>query len=185
MGADLKVIRMKNWQREMYYDETSLIWVSPSPNMPTLNTALVYPGTCLVEGTNISEGRGTVKPFEMMGAPWIEGIKLCQRLNSKKLPGVIFRLVYFSPLMSKYKDKKCQGVQFHIIDREAFLPVLSGLMEEGAKEIVKRGITSKDVVVGIAASKRTPYVIGALKKARGIGAGNHLCDLQSPFPGEY
>ena len=127
MGADLKVIRMKNWQREMYYDETSLIWVSPSPNMPTLNTALVYPGTCLVEGTNISEGRGTVKPFEMMGAPWIEGIKLCQRLNSKKLPGVLFRPVYFSPLMSKYKDKKCQGVQFHIIDREAFLPVLSGL----------------------------------------------------------
>ena len=127
IGADLEVIKMKNWTREMYYDGTSLIWVPPSPNMPTLDTALVYPGTCLVEGTNVSEGRGTVKPFEMVGAPWIEGIKLCRRLNSKKLPGVLFRPVYFSPLMSKYKNEKCQGVQFHIIDRETFLSILSAL----------------------------------------------------------
>jgi len=127
MGVDLKVIKMKNWQRKMYYDETSLIWVSPSLNISTLDTAFIYPGTCLVEGTNISEGRGTVKPFEMIGAPWIDGIELSRELNSRKLPGVLFRPVYFSPLMSKYKDKKCEGVQFHTTDREAFLPVLSGL----------------------------------------------------------
>lgn len=127
MGVDLRVIKMKNWQREMYYDETSLIWVSPSPNISTLDTAFIYPGTCLVEGTNISEGRGTVKPFEMIGAAWIDGIELSRELNSRKLPGVLFRPVYFSPLMSKYKDKKCEGVQFHTTDREAFLPVLSEL----------------------------------------------------------
>ncbi|MEA3485347.1 MAG: DUF1343 domain-containing protein [Candidatus Aerophobetes bacterium] len=127
MGADLKIIKMKNWQRKMYYDETSLIWVPPSPNMPALDTALVYPGTCLLEGTNISEGRGIVKPFEMIGAPWIDGIELSRELNSRKLPGVLFRPVYFSPSMSKYKNKTCQGVQFHIVNRDAFLPVLSGL----------------------------------------------------------
>lgn len=127
MGADLKVIKMKNWQREMYYDETSLIWVSPAPNIVTLDTAFIYPGTCLVEGTNVSEARGTVKPFEMIGAPWINGIELSRELNSRKLPGVLFRPVYFSPLMDKYKDKRCEGVQFHITDKEAFLPVLSAL----------------------------------------------------------
>lgn len=92
--ADLKVIRMKNWQREMYYDETSLIWVSPSPNMPTLNTALVYPGTCLVEGTNISEGRGTVKPFEMIGAPWIY-ILIVLSGDSHRLRTPVFSLICF------------------------------------------------------------------------------------------
>lgn len=127
MGVDLKVIKMKNWQRGIYYDETSLIWVPPAPNILTLDTAFIYPGTCLIEGTNISEGRGTVKPFEMIGAPWIDAIELSRELNSRKLPGVLFRPVYFSPLMSKYKDKKCEGVQFHTTDREAFLPVLSGL----------------------------------------------------------
>jgi len=127
MGVDLKVIKMKNWQRGIYYDETSLIWVPPAPNILTLDTAFIYPGTCLIEGTNISEARGTVKPFEMIGAPWIDGIELSRELNSRKLPGVLFRPVYFSPLMSKYEDKKCEGVQFHTTDREAFLPVLSGL----------------------------------------------------------
>ena len=127
MGVDLKVIKMKNWQRKIYYDETSLIWVPPAPNILTLDTAFIYPGTCLVEGTNISEGRGTVKPFEMIGAAWIDGIELSRELNSRKLPGVLFRPVYFSPLADKYKDKKCEGVQFHTTDREAFLPVLSGL----------------------------------------------------------
>lgn len=127
MGVDLKVIKMKNWQRGIYYDETSLIWVPPAPNILTLDTAFIYPGTCLIEGTNISEGRGTVKPFEMIGAAWIDAIELSRELNSRKLPGVLFRPVYFSPLMSKYKDKKCEGVQFHTTDREAFLPVLSGL----------------------------------------------------------
>ena len=127
MGVDLKVIKMKNWQREMYYDETSLIWVSPAPNIVTLDTAFIYAGTCLVEGTNVSEGRGTVRPFEMIGAPWIDGIELSRELNSRKLPGVLFRPVYFSPLMDKYKDKRCEGVQFHVTDREAFLPVLSAL----------------------------------------------------------
>lgn len=127
INVDLTVVKMKYWRRNMWYDETGLIWVQPSPSMPTLDTATVYPGTCFIEGTNVSEGRGTTRPFELIGAPWIDGVKLSMALNSQKLPGVLFRAAYFSPTFSKYVGEVCCGFQVHVIDRTVFKPVETGL----------------------------------------------------------
>ena len=120
--ANLKVIPMQGWIREMWYDETLLPWVIPSPNMPSLDTATVYPGQVFLEGTNVSEGRGTTRPFELFGASWIDGFKLTVRLNSLKLDGVIFREAWFTPVFSKYKGKLCGGAQIHVFDRDKFKP---------------------------------------------------------------
>lgn len=127
IGADLTVVKMENWHRNMWYDNTGLIWVHPSPNMPTLDTATVYPGTCFFEGTNTSEGRGTTKPFELIGAPWIDAMKLAEELNSRRLLGVLFRAAHFSPTFSKYAGEQCGGVQVHVTHREIFRPVETGL----------------------------------------------------------
>ncbi len=127
IGANLTVVKMRGWTRSMYYDNTSLQFVMPSPNMPTETTALVYPGMGLVEGTNVSEGRGTTRPFELTGAPWIDADKLARALNGKHLPGVRFRPVHFTPTFSKYKGKPCNGVQVHVMDRHTFNPVVVGL----------------------------------------------------------
>lgn len=116
--AKLKVIPMQGWTRSMWYDETSLPWVIPSPNMPTLDTATVYPGQVFLEGTNVSEGRGTTKPFELLGAPWINGNRLAAQLNALQLEGVRFREAWFTPVFSKYTGELCGGVQIHITDRE-------------------------------------------------------------------
>lgn len=120
--ANLKVIPMKGWKRSMWYDETTLPWIIPSPNMPTLDTAVVYPGQVYFEGTNLSEGRGTTKPFEMFGAPWIDGYDLTRRLNALDLPGIVFREVWFTPAFSKYKEELCGGAQIHVIDRSQYRP---------------------------------------------------------------
>jgi uncharacterized protein YbbC (DUF1343 family) len=117
--CELSVLPMKNWQRTMWFDQTGLPWVMPSPNMPTLETATVYPGMCLFEGTNISEGRGTTRPFEIFGAPFIDAENLCTELN-KKLPGVFFRENYFQPTFQKFAGQLCAGAQIHVIDRERF-----------------------------------------------------------------
>ena len=105
--VNLKVIQMKNWKRVMWMDETGLFWVKPSPNMPNLNTAIVYPGQVYFEGTNLSEGRGTTNPFEIIGAPWIDPHTLSNELNDLKLDGVKFREVYFTPYFSKFKEEIC------------------------------------------------------------------------------
>ena len=118
--CELSVLPMKNWERAMWFDQTGLPWVMPSPNMPTLETATVYPGMCLFEGTNISEGRGTTRPFEIFGAPFIDAEKLCTELNGLKLPGVFFRENYFQPTFQKFAGQLCGGAQIHVIDREQF-----------------------------------------------------------------
>jgi len=123
IGAKLNVVEMKGWKRDMWFDDTGLQWVMPSPNMPTLDTATVYPGTCLFEGTSLSEGRGTTKPFEIIGAPWIDAHNLADSLNNLLLNGVKFRPVYFIPTFSKHRDQRCGGVQVHVIDRDKFTPV--------------------------------------------------------------
>ncbi|MDH7601765.1 MAG: DUF1343 domain-containing protein, partial [Armatimonadota bacterium] len=123
----LEIVKMENWTRDMWFDETRLPWVLPSPNMPTLDTATVYPGMCLLEGTNVSEGRGTTKPFEMFGAPWIEPRKLKDTLVGLDLPGVGFREAYFVPTTSKYEGVRCAGLQLHVFDRESFRPVLTAV----------------------------------------------------------
>jgi uncharacterized protein YbbC (DUF1343 family) len=125
--ADLDVIRMKGWRRRMFFEETGLPWVSPSPNMPTVDTAVVYPGACLVEGTNLSEGRGTTRPFETIGAPFLDGQKLANRLNGEGLPGVLFRACRFEPTFHKFQGQVCGGVQIHVTDRRRFKPFLTGL----------------------------------------------------------
>ncbi|WP_010166303.1 exo-beta-N-acetylmuramidase NamZ domain-containing protein [Candidatus Epulonipiscium viviparus] len=123
INAQLTVVKMKNWTRDMYYDNTGLNWIMPSPNMPTLNTALLYNATCIFEGTNISEGRGTTIPFELVGAPWLNAEELAIALNEKSLPGIYFRPIYFTPTFSKYENQLCQGVQLHIINRDEIQPI--------------------------------------------------------------
>lgn len=127
IGADLTVVKMKGWKRNAYFDETGLQFVMPSPNMPTLETALAYPGAALIEGTNVSEGRGTTKPFELIGAPFISSSELVTRLNQLDLPGVTFRAASFTPTFSKHSGKLSHGVQIHITDRNKYEPVETGL----------------------------------------------------------
>ncbi len=125
--VSLQVIPMQGWQRKMWYDQTGLPWVSPSPNMPTLTTATVYPGQVFLEGTNVSEGRGTTKPFELFGAPWIDGYELTKRLNSLHLPGAAFREAWFTPTFSKYQSKLCGGAQIHVVERDRYQPLATTL----------------------------------------------------------
>jgi uncharacterized protein YbbC (DUF1343 family) len=123
----LSVMPMKNWERAMWFDHTGLLWVMPSPNMPTLDTATVYPGMCLLEGTNISEGRGTTRPFEIFGAVFINADRLCAELNGLKLPGAVFREDYFQPTFHKFASELCGGAQIHVTDRNAFRPFQTGI----------------------------------------------------------
>jgi uncharacterized protein YbbC (DUF1343 family) len=127
IGADLQVVQMEGWSRGMYFDETGLPWVMPSPNMPTLDTAIVYPGAVLFEGTQLSEGRGTTRPFELLGAPWIDGERFSAELNALHLDGVHFRPVIFEPTFHKHAREACGGCQIHVTDRQAFLPVLASV----------------------------------------------------------
>lgn len=126
IGCKLTVIEMTGWKRSMYFDETNLPWVIPSPNFPSQNTALVYPGTCIFEGTNLSEGRGTTIPFEVIGAPYIDAIEYANALNELGLKGVKFRPAHFTPTFSKHANVLCHGVQVHVTDRDKFEPVKTG-----------------------------------------------------------
>jgi uncharacterized protein YbbC (DUF1343 family) len=121
-SLDLYVIKMTGWKRRMWFDDTGLPWVLPSPNMPTLDTAAVYPGMCLLEGTNLSEGRGTTRPFEIFGAPFIKSEKFVDRLRAFRLPGVVFRPLHFLPTFQKHAGKICGGAQIHVTDRNRFKP---------------------------------------------------------------
>ncbi len=125
--CDLTVVPLEGWQREMWFEGTLLPWVMPSPNMPTLDTAIVYPGMCLLEGTTISEGRGTTRPFEIFGKPGVDPDGLVKRLTGEDLPGVRFRPLYFQPTFQKYQGELCGGAQIHVTDRNRFLPVLTGV----------------------------------------------------------
>ena len=125
--GDLTVVPCEGWRRGQLFGETGLPWVLPSPNMPTPDTALVYPGQCLIEGTNLSEGRGTTRPFEITGAPWLDAVKLAGRMNDEKLPGVRFRPVWFRPTFQKFAGQDCGGVQIHVVDRDGFQPVRASL----------------------------------------------------------
>jgi uncharacterized protein YbbC (DUF1343 family) len=126
LGATLEVVTMDGWRREMYADATALPWVMPSPNMPTLDTAVVYPGTVLFEGTMLSEGRGTTRPFELVGAPWIDAERFARAMNALQLPGAFFRPAVFEPTFQKHARQSCGGCQIHVTDRDAFKPVLTG-----------------------------------------------------------
>jgi uncharacterized protein YbbC (DUF1343 family) len=122
INADLTVVPCTGWNRELYYDETDLVWINPSPNIPTIDSAFIYSGTCIFEGTNLSEGRGTTKPFEIIGAPFLNNKRLIEVMNSKNYDGVIFREVYFTPAFSKYAKELCRGIQIHVTDRKEVNP---------------------------------------------------------------
>ena len=132
---ELTVLWMKDYNPESCFDELPLPWPLPSPNLPGINTALLYPGTCLVEGTNLSEGRGTTRPFEVIGAPWLDGEVLRERLSDYHLPGIRFSSIFFTPTISKFRDELCEGVLIHIVDRKAVNSLRTGLvvMTEAAK----------------------------------------------------
>lgn len=125
--CDLKVIKMEGWQRNRYFDELNLPWVAPSPNVTGISMQLLYPGTCLIEGTNLSEGRGTVLPFEIVGAPFIDARALAKQFNELNIDGVIARPISFMPTYQKYSNENCHGVQLHVIDRDSVRPVVVGL----------------------------------------------------------
>ena len=127
IGANLSIVTMEGWSRLMFYDETGLPWVMPSPNMPTLDTAVVYPGAVLFEGTQLSEGRGTTRPFELLGAPWIDAERFAADMNVLGLPGARFRPAVFEPTFQKHARTTCGGCQTHVADRRRFLPVLTGV----------------------------------------------------------
>lgn len=127
IGCDLEVVPCEGWRRDWYYDECDLPWVMPSPNMPTLDTAIVYPGMCLLEGTNLSEGRGTTRPFELFGAPFIDARRLADELRRYDLPGVIFRPCVIEPTFHKFAGRRCGALQLHVTDRRAFQAYRTGM----------------------------------------------------------
>jgi uncharacterized protein YbbC (DUF1343 family)/CubicO group peptidase (beta-lactamase class C family) len=169
IGADLRVIKMEGWRRSMWFDETNLTWINPSPNMRSLTEATLYPGVGLLETTNVSVGRGTDTPFEVVGAPWIQGDKLADYLNQRGIPGVRFVPLRFTPKTSVFKDEQCGGVNIIITDRVAFRPLLTGvemalalrslyphdwkvdsylrlLVNADTLERIKRGESARDIV---------------------------------------
>jgi len=127
IGCQLTVVPMQGWRRSQWFDQTGLPWIMPSPNLPTLDSATVYPGMVLLEGTLLSEGRGTTRPFEFLGAPYINARMLAEHLKGLQLPGVRFRPVHFEPTFQKFAGVMCGGVQLHIVDRDRFEPFLTGL----------------------------------------------------------
>ena len=136
IGCDLRVVPMTGWRRAVHFEETGLPWVAPSPNMPTPDTARVYPGGCLIEGTNLSEGRGTTRPFELIGAPWLNGTALASTLTAAGLPGVRFRATVFRPMFHKHGGRTCGGIQVHVTDKDALRPfsVYLAIMQEAMRQ---------------------------------------------------
>ena len=133
--CELEVIKMEGWRRGMFYEDTQLPWVMPSPNIPTVDTAVVFPGSVMIEGTNISEGRGTTRPFEIIGAPFIDSYGLVEELGKESLPGVIFRPMHFQPTFQKFSGEICGGIQIHVTNRDQFKPVATGV---GVTSAIKR-----------------------------------------------
>ncbi len=128
LEVDLEVVPMRGWRRFMHFEDTGLPWVLPSPNMPNVDTAFVYPGGCLIEGTNLSEGRGSTRPFELVGAPWLDPWRLLSDLTRERIPGACFRAVFFTPTFQKHAGKVCGGVQVHVTDRKRFPAFLAYLL---------------------------------------------------------
>ena len=176
---DLAVIECRGWRRGMHQRETGLPWVLPSPNMPTPETALVYPGMCLLEGTNLSEGRGTTRPFEVFGAPWLDSDRLVDALGELRLPGVRFRPVSFVPTFDKHAGVRCHGAELFVVDCESFRPFLTGVAcvaaaRRLAPEAFAWRTEAYEFVEGIPAFD---LLCGSARERRAIEAGARLADL--------
>lgn len=176
IGCELETVLMDGWRREAWMDETDAPWVMPSPNMPTLETATVFPGTVHLEGTQMSEGRGTTRPFEIIGAPYIDAAAYAQALNNLELPGVYFRACGFQPTFQKHKDVPCGGVQIHVTDRQAFEPVMTGVATVLlARELYTQQLRWKEPPYEYVFDKNPFDVIAGTYKLRaGIERGDRL-----------
>jgi uncharacterized protein YbbC (DUF1343 family) len=183
VGCDLTVVSCAGWERAMWFGDTRLPWVPPSPAMPWPETAIVYPGTCLMEGTNLSEGRGTALPFHLLGAPWVDGHTLAKALNRLDLPGVRFRPVVFQPSTNKWAGEHCGGVQLHVTDRERFRPVTSGLYVLATA----RALYPKEFAyLESGENGGRPHIdllIGSAKVRQALNAGVSVSDLVADWAG--
>lgn len=181
--CDLEVIAMTGWQRQMWFDDTQLPWVMPSPNMPTLETATVYPGQCLLEGTNLSEGRGTTRPFELFGAPFVDAPALADYLDALDLEGVAFRPTAFRPMFQKYAGQTCRGLQLHVTDRQRFsslnttYAILAGLLELHGDQFAWRQQAYEFVADRLAID----LLIGDRDVRQALESGTHPLELTDRF----
>ena len=186
LGCDLTVVPMAGWRREMLWEDTELPWVAPSPNMPTPDTARVYPGGCLLEGTNLSEGRGTTRPFEWVGAPYLDGPKLAAALERRGLPGVRFRPITFEPMFQKWARRACHGVQVHVTDWDRFRSYAAyvALIAEARRQ-APRGFRWKRPPYEYQWNKQPiDLIAGTDRIRRAIEAGTSLARLEASWRGE-
>jgi uncharacterized protein YbbC (DUF1343 family) len=175
---------MDGWKRSMYFDGTGLPWVLPSPNIPTLDTAIVYPGGVLFEGTTLSEGRGTNRPFEFIGAPWIDGDRFAAEMNRRKLPGVYFRPVFFEPTFHKNAQKTCGGCQLHVTDRAAYQSMRAAvhMLEEFRTEAPSQAIWRDPPYEYEAVKPPIDILYGSDRLRRGIDAGESAESIAAGWP---
>lgn len=183
IGCDLEIVEMDRWSREMWGDETGLPWILPSPNIPTVDTCVVFPATVHIEGTELSEGRGTTKPFEINGAPFIDPYAWVSELDKYAFKGVLFRHCFFRPTFQKWADRTCGGVQIHVTDREAFTPVIVGIaMVKTAYEMYTEHFQWKQSAYEYVFDKN-PFdvVCGTEKVRKQIESGLSLHEIESDW----
>jgi uncharacterized protein YbbC (DUF1343 family) len=183
INSELEVVRMENWAREIWYDETDGPWVMPSPNIPTLDSASVFPGTVHFEGTQISEGRGTTRPFELVGAPYIDPEEYARSLNAVEFPGVYFRSCIFRPTFQKHAEVSCGGVQIHVTDRNSFEPVTAGIaMVKAAYDLYPEQFRWKQPPYEYVYDRNPFDVIAGTSSIReGIEAGGSLESIEESW----
>jgi uncharacterized protein YbbC (DUF1343 family) len=183
ISCDLQVIKMEGWERGFWHDQTDAPWVMPSPNIPTLDSATVFPGTVHFEGTQISEGRGTTRPFELVGAPYIHPEVYAKELNDLNLPGVFFRSCVFRPTFQKHGGVSCGGVQIHVLDRSAFEPVMTGVaMVKTAFDLYPKEFRWKEPPYEYVYDRNPFDVIAGTSSIRGaFEKGTALDDIQKSW----
>lgn len=186
LEVELTVIPCEGWQRKWDFSQTGLPWVMPSPNMPTVQTAFVYPGQCLLEGTNLSEGRGTTRPFELCGAPWILPRELVDRLREERLPGIAFRPCSYRPTFQKFAGQTCGGMQMHVTDRAVFQPVRTGLAVLAALRALSgdRFAWRTEVYEFVADKPAIDLLFGSDRERRGLEEGKSAAELSQAWTAE-
>jgi uncharacterized protein YbbC (DUF1343 family) len=184
LNAAVDVVPMDGWSRGMYYDDTGLPWVLPSPNIPTLDSTIVYPGGVLFEGTVLSEGRGTTRPFELIGAPWIDGERFAEAMNKRKLPGVYFRPVFFEPTFHKQMQKTCGGCQVHVTDRATYRSMRAAvdMLEEFRKQAPGETLWRNPPYEYETVKPPIDILYGSDRLRKGIDAGDTAASIAADWP---
>jgi uncharacterized protein YbbC (DUF1343 family) len=184
INAAVDVVPMDGWRREMWFDDTALPWVLPSPNIPTLDTAIVYPGAVLFEGTLLSEGRGTTRPFELSGAPWIDGERFADAMNSRRLPGAIFRAAFFEPTFQKHAKVLCGGCQVHVTDRRVFQPLRAAveMLDEFHREAPSQTLWRDPPYEYEHVKPPIDILYGSDRLRRGLDEGKSVASIVGDWP---